>query len=235
MRYLGGKQKAAGSLVAAMAPTLRGRVLWDAFCGGLNVAGKAAEVCQVIASDRDPALIALHRAVHSGWDPPASVTEDEFLAARSLPDSDPRKAFAAFGCSFGGKWGSAYARGEGRNYAAESARSLTRDARRCAVILQLDFMTVQPFFDPSLVIYCDPPYRGTTGYRLGAFDSDAFWTRAAEWAALGVPVFVSEFSAPQGWSVVWTRVQKARMARKKDVEAVMVEKLFYRGPSVCNT
>ena len=37
----------------------------------------------------------------------------------------------------------------------------------------LDYRDVE--IPDEAVVYADPPYRGTTGYSTGEFDSDCFW------------------------------------------------------------
>jgi DNA adenine methylase len=56
--------------------------------------------------------------------------------------------------------------------------------------------------------YCDPPYRGTTGYRTGAWDPAAFDTWCEARARESHEVFVSEFTAPPHWPVVWEKVRR---------------------------
>ena len=51
---------------------------------------------------------------------------------------------------------------------------------------------------PNSVIYCDPPYKGTTGY-VTDFDHDRFWAWVRKQT---VPVFVSEYSAPPDMKTV---------------------------------
>ena len=52
------------------------------------------------------------------------------------------------------------------------------------------------------VVYCDPPYKNTD-HRYGMrFDSERFW----EWVRTrDYPVYVSEYAAPSGFRVVWSR------------------------------
>ena len=45
------------------------------------------------------------------------------------------------------------------------------------------------------LIYCDPPYRGTTGYKTG-FDNDLFWQWCRDKTTEGHTVLLSEYSAP---------------------------------------
>lgn len=84
-------------------------------------------------------------------------------------------------------------------------RSLLRDVPRLAgcEIKCLDFLTCDP---PEVeVIYCDPPYEGTAGYKaVGPFDHKAFWRRCQALAQRS-RVFVSEYACPVPHEEVWSR------------------------------
>ena len=152
MRYLGGKSKHAKEIAKAIAP--RG-LWWDAFCGGFAMATALSEYGPGVASDAHPALISLHRAVAAGWEPPRDFSEEQHKDAQKLPDSNPLKAFAGFGCSFGGLWFHTFAKDSTgkRNYASQAANSLRRGVRgRPVEILRLDFLDVDPFPVPGLTI-----------------------------------------------------------------------------------
>lgn len=174
-----------------------------------------------LVSDANAALIALYRAVRDGWEPPSAVSKEEYRAAKALPDSDPRKAFIGFGCSFGGKWFGGYAeerwyyypsskQSKYRNHTAESGRSLARDipALSACRIERKSFFDVTPSdnsFQPEC-IYADPPYAGTTGYAAtGVFDNERFWHYCQQWASRGVRVFVSEYACPVPHEVAWEK------------------------------
>jgi len=246
MRYVGGKSRHAKEIAKAISP--RG-VWWDAFCGGFAVSEALMQYGPGIASDAHPALISMYQAIQGGWSPPRSMSAEEYARAKTLPDSDPLKAFAGFGCSFGGKWFGGLANpiqgvdrrtgapllrdpiGESsrsvlkvRNYARETADRLAIDLAPVQ-ILRLDFLDVDPFPAPDLTIYCDPPYQGTQGYSTGAFDHARFWDRAQAWAALGARVFVSEYACLVPHRIVWEkRVTSALQGGAKAGDRL--EKLF---------
>jgi DNA adenine methylase len=155
-----------------------------------------------LATDVCAPLIHLYRAVQAGWVPPDRVTAEEYRAARDLPDTDPLKSFAGFGCSFGGKWFAGWARTiPGKMDHRYTKRGLLRDVPKVRAFGIVDFLVETPRPIP-LALYLDPPYRGTTSYGA-AFDHDLFWTRAAEWARF-TDVWVSEYAAPIG-QVVWEK------------------------------
>lgn len=209
MRYLGGKAKIAKWIVAAIRPHIRGRAFWDAFCGGLSVSRElVAAVGPGLVTDTNPALIALYRAVASGWTPPSSITLEDYHAAKLLPDADPRKALIGFGASFGGKWFGGYARstnakGGPRNHLDETSRALVEEVAELAgcEFACLDFLKTKP--KPiNMVMYLDPPYAGTEAYGATApFDHTAFYELALAWSRF-TDVFISEYTCPVGRCVL---------------------------------
>ena len=61
------------------------------------------------------------------------------------------------------------------------------------------------------VIYCDPPYKGTSEY-AGAegFDHDAFYDWCEAQARAGHPVFISEYDMPADrFMPIWSKSVKA--------------------------
>ena len=86
---------------------------------------------------------------------------------------------------------------------------------------------------PGVVLYCDPPYAATTGYKgADAFEHSTFWARAEEWSSAESYVFVSEENAPAGWAEVWTKQRKQQIgANNVDVQRQRTEKLFFKGPA----
>jgi DNA adenine methylase len=180
----------------------------------------------VWSTDINPALIALYKAVQSGWQPPSEVNEETWRAAKALPDSNPLKAFCGFGCSFGGRYFEGYARSSDRaNYAATSKRVVERDCAEALVFACLNFCTVEP--QPiEAVLYLDPPYAKTKGYsRTIAFDSALFFAQAMRWAAF-THVFISEYACPVGVCVFETEKRKT-IAGGQGGGRVGLERLFY--------
>jgi DNA adenine methylase len=229
MRYMGGKSRIAKQLAEVIDRVRKpGQLVWDPFCGGLSMAIALSRNGPVWATDVNAALINMYKAVQAGWAPPTEVSKATYTAAKSLPDSDPMKAFCAVACSFAGKWFGGYALSGSRNYALNARRSLAQ----VRVVQRLDvgdFLSVHP--QPlDAVLYLDPPYRGTTSY-AGAppFDHDLLIQRVQDWAQYA-PVFVSEYAFPLG-RVLWERAQTTTVARDKTAYAPAIERLYYLGPN----
>ncbi len=237
MQYMGGKSRIAKQLAEVIDRVRKpGQIVWDPFCGGLSMAVALSKNGPVWATDVNPALINLYKAVQAGWVPPTEVSKDEYQAAKSLPDTHPMKAFCAVACSFAGKWFGGYAtanlsrnRGRPSHYCKGAASRLPNEAMRVHSFSCGDFLSVQP--QPlDAVLYLDPPYRNTTQYAgAPSFDYDLFVQRVQDWAGHGVPTFVSEYALPVG-RVVWERAQTTTVARDKTAYAPAIERLYYLGP-----
>ena len=80
---------------------------------------------------------------------------------------------------------------------------------------------------PGTTVYCDPPYRGTTGYAVDDLNHAEFYSVAGGWAAKGSAVYVSEYSEPIGvpFKTVWERTRKSTLSAAGNGEN-RKEKLF---------
>lgn len=229
MQYLGGKTRIAKQLAAEIDKVRRpGQWVWDAFCGGLSMTKALSVNGPVYSTDACAPLVNMYQALLAGWDPPASLTEDEYLACKALPDTDPMKAFAGIACSFGAKWFAGYA---GRSRPAyrrpiEGAQKKVRLDRAFANVQLVDFVSVEPRSVDG-VLYLDPPYAGTVGYGgVAAFDHARFVQRVREWSAYA-PVYVSEYAFPVG-ECVWSGVSVTTVnAGKSGAGTPATERLYY--------
>ena len=101
------------------------------------------------------------------------------------------------------------------------AADFSEEQRRRLTIGSVDFAEVE--IPSDSVVYCDPPYRGTCGYRKAKrFDHDRFY----EWALRQtVPVFVSEYAMPEDFVEVAAWKKRCTM---KGAEHTLrtTEKLF---------
>ena len=203
MRYNGGKHSIRKEL-AAIFNSYKPSKYWEPFVGAGSVINEVVAEYK-LGTDLDVSIISLINAVKNGWQPPETLSEEEYREAKKLPETDPVHGFAKYGCSFGGKpWGG-YARSADRNYAKNAKNSLLKDRKRyltaefkVAGYQDIDYRD----FD---LIYCDPPYRGTTSVGCGKpFDHDDFWYWVRK-ISKHATVFVTELQAPEGFEVVWEK------------------------------
>ena len=238
MQYMGGKHRAGRHIAVFLDASLRrlGGDYYEPFVGGCNLLKhlELGEGQRAFMSDANEALIRMYQAYRKGWRPPTEVSKEEHRAARELPNSDPRKAFIRFGCSFGGVWSSGYARASAddpkRNYAQNAYKSLSTKRIGAALYRYGSYTCIgQP---TGATIYCDPPYADTRGYAaIGEFDSAAFWQWARGMAATN-DVFVSEYACPVEHRLVWSKEQKTTctLGDRKTATECLFEVLLESGP-----
>ncbi len=228
MQYLGGKSKTANQ-IAAYLNNIRKPLqpYWEPFTGAGWILERI-HTRPIFASDAHLQLIAMWQALQDGWKPPEIVTEADYQEAKAGKIDDALTAFIGFGCSFGGKWFAGYARGNTSPKA--SAKSILKKINRmdCPTFYQADFMTCYtPAF--GCLIYCDPPYNGTSEYKgIDKFDTAKFWERVRWLEENGHTVVVSEYEAPDDFGCVLEMPTYTEIRAKKGRDS-RVERLFRLG------
>ncbi len=228
MRYLGGKARTAGK-ISSYINSLMEQNGTDTYVEPFVGAGWILEriICgNRYAFDLCQDLIALWSALQNGWIPPETLSKEEYGALREAECSALR-AFAGFGCSHSGKWFGGYAKdSSGRNYAGNAKRSLLKKVPH---ILDVEFKckSYEEVSCCDALIYCDPPYAGTTGYNsVDAFETDKFWKWARRMSKDNI-VVVSEYVAPDDFECVLEIPTKTDM---HGGNMQRVEKLFRLKP-----
>jgi DNA adenine methylase len=214
VRYNGSKGKCT-EITRIVNSLLRpGDLYWEPFLGAAKIM-QGVRWEERFGSDADPNIVGLLNAVQAGWEPPSSVSEDEYklwMSRRKTHVGDPMLGFVGYGCSFGARYFQGYARSkEGTvNFAASARTALLRQKPFLAGVKMFvdDYRNSSPYSHQHVVIYCDPPYEGTkpVGADLKPFDSAAFWEWAKVVARAGHTVLVSEYKCPfPDAAVVWQK------------------------------
>lgn len=199
----------------------------EPFVGGFNMIDKVDGLR--IANDSNYYLIQLFKAIQKGWTPPSVVTEEEYRDARINKEKLPSElvGFIGFCCSYSGKFFGGYARGEGRNYADESARNLLKQAEKIKGIEIYNNSYLDLAIPKESIIYCDPPYQGTTKYK-DQIDYSIFWDWVRKKTDEGHSVFVSEYNAPDDFVCLWSKEVNNTLVQntgsKKGIEKLFVRK-----------
>lgn len=227
MKYMGSKARHAKELLPIILKDRQeGQWYVEPFVGGANVIDKV--VGNRIGADSNLDLIILLKAMsmRDYWVPPFKVSEEEYKAAKSCNQSVLR-SYIGFGLSYGGKWFGGYRRDKigKRDYSLEAYKNYMIQAPRLhGVDFRHSDYTELTIPDRS-IIYCDPPYAGTTKYATGGFNHDKFWQWCRDKVKEGHKVFVSEYSAPDDFISVWEKRVNNTLA--KDTGSKQgVEKLF---------
>lgn len=195
---------------------------------------KIADDIYKIGFDNNKYLIAMLNEAKLGREFPNLISEQQYKDIKDNKETYPLwlVGFVGIGCSFAGKWFGGFARGGIRNYCAESKRNLEKQAKRLNKVdfyygdyKQADSFVTTP---ETTVIYCDPPYAGTTKYH-SAFDHKDFWDWCNKKINEGYRVFVSEYSAPDDWKSIWEKEVISSLDLNTG-NKTSVEKLFTRQP-----
>lgn len=248
MRYIGGKVRQAPRIREAIM-SLRGarsRYL-EPFLGGASVFAAVAPMFEsALGADVVPDLILFWEAIRDGWEPPQSMSAEEYeRLLRAAPS--PLRAWAGFAASYNGRWWGGYGpKAAGRDYLAESYRATMKKSRG----LTGAAFTCAPYWshsvDANTVAYCDPPYEHDTGnHHAGrrtpegsngdrtygasrAFDHRHFWATANAWVDAGALVLVHEYTAPHGWEPVLETARVETMNHKAASSGIRKEVLWVR-------
>lgn len=221
MKYMGSKARIAKHILPIMIEEAEkhGITKWvEPFVGGANMIDKVPSSFERVGYDLNPHTIAALIGIRDHAERlPDSISENEYKSFYGLP-AESFSSLVRFGASFGGKFENGFARGKAadgsnRNYWAETKRNALKQS---PLIQDVQFIcdSYENLSFTDSLIYCDPPYQGTTGYKTGSFDHDKFFDWCKEQAKNNI-VFVSEYNAP--FEQVWQGEIKTNFAstRKK--------------------
>ena len=231
MRYMGSKARHAKHIVPFLMDG-HDQDSWyiEPFMGGGNMLSNVPAKHKW-GNDTAEYAVALLEAVANGWEPPETLTLQEYKAVKGNPENYKKEyvGFVAHCCSYGGvKFGS-YARnkpseGDNSTVPAQQYKALKKQE----VGLIGTKFTCMSYLDLEIpdgsTVYLDPPYASTTGYG-GEFDHEQFW----QWASClskRCRVFVSEYSAPDEWKCIWEKTVSKYVTKKDGKYDKATEKLF---------
>lgn len=217
-------------LVKYLAPIIQSYITSDTvgylepFVGGANMI-QHIKHDRRYASDINRYLIALLQYSQDTNNPlPETITEDEYNRVKNNKDeyADWYVGLVGFCASFGSKFFGGYARDKStnRNIPTERINNLKeqREFLKNIHFKCTDFTKIKPL--SNFVIYCDPPYFGTTKYHSD-LDHTMFWGWVRNYSKNNI-VLVSEYEAPKDFDCVFekevTTCLTTTKPYKKDVE-----------------
>lgn len=208
---MGGKQRVSRHIVEAILKDGVPRDRWfEPFVGGGSVMEKSAPFFEnSLGMDAHEDLIDMWQAVCRGWKPPSFVSRETYNSLRNEDESHALRGFVGFGCSYGGKWFGGYV-GDSLGSPSRATDILVCEQAYKTVMRQAEifqrsgtrfkhglFGSYTPI--PGSVVYCDPPYQSTLGYRgIEPLDHDQYYETLVKWSELGCHVYCSEYEIPQG-------------------------------------
>lgn len=215
MRYMGGKTRIAKEILPLiLADRKEGQYFVEPFCGGCNVTDKVSG--NRIANDSNEYLIATFKGLMSGEKYPEQIDRELYNDVRDCFRAGSDKydlgfmGWVGFMASYRGKffggYSGAYMRSNGKyeDRIAESVRSVMRQVPKLQGVefRTGDYKNLQ--IPDESIIYCDPPYMGTTGYADG-LNHDEFWQWCRERVYEGHKVYISEYQAPDDFIKIWEK------------------------------
>ena len=226
---MGSKKRLAKELIPIITKDLKPNQWYvEPFVGGANLIDKVQHPYK-IGADCNRYLIALLHYVQAGGQLPEEITKEEHQKVKEYMDSYPDwyVGFVGFICSYSGKFMAGYVRnnvlkksGKVEHYQKEHINNLLKQNLSDTTFIYSDYRSLD--IPDNSVIYCDPPYSGTTGYK-DAFDSEAFWDWCRQMKAKGHQIYISEYNAPSDFACIWQKDQNKNLGGT--VQAT-VEKLF---------
>lgn len=234
MRYLGGKFHLSRVIAPLVNTAIQEKMrqgysgeYYEPFVGSAYVMERIHAPYKY-GSDINADIIAMWHALQRGWIPPAYVSHAQYVWCRKNKEHIPAhyRAFVGIGCSFGGKLWNGYAQGINKKDETHSAyTSVMRKIQMCqdVVFASHSYTKLEP---RNAVVYCDPPYAGTTGYKDtgDAFNHIDLWNTMRVWAAdYNNTVYVSEYTAPE-WVPCIQEFQRSRRIHPQ--RATTIERLY---------
>ena len=177
-----------------------------------------------IGADINPnainALISIRDCLHELPKNNQEFTKEDYENLRNGWDYK-HKSYAGFAFAFGSRWLEAWSKGKSKDYVNEAYNS----ARQQSPLLQGVTLVHCAYWDLEIpansLIYCDPPYNGTTSYSrsngLRANISHThFWRWCRKKTTEGHTVFISEYNAPRnGFKCVYQKEQTVTVNLKQ--------------------
>ena len=237
MKYMGSKSRLSKELSKIINKIISEEKIEnyiEPFVGGANLIEKI-ECKKKFGYDINVYLIDMFNALKKGYNPPKMISKEEYMEIKNNKDKFPRElvSIAGFCASYNAKWFGGYAGevntkvGKVRNYYDESVRNLLKQMEliKDVEFISCDYREIK--IENKTLIYCDPPYKGTTEYNISkGFDHDLFWDWVREQSEQNI-VIVSEYNAPDDFKCIYEKSLKTTMdnkSSKKDTEKLFVIK-----------
>ena len=228
MVYMGSKNRIAKELIPIITEKLKPNQWYvEPFVGGANMIDKIEHPYK-LGADNNKYLIALLEAVQNGQELPEYINKDEYIAVKTNKDNYPDwyVGFVGFVSSFRAKFFGGYSgycttkTGIQRNYIKERINNILKQNLDGIKLVCSSYDALD--IPANSIIYCDPPYNGTTKYK-DSFDSDAFWQWCRDKAKEGHTVYVSEYNAPEDFKCIWEKQINSNLG---GTSKTATEKLF---------
>lgn len=232
MKYMGSKARLSKDIVPILQDIIdknKIKTYIEPFVGGANTIDKIK--CEnKIGLDNNKYLISLWQKLQSGYVIPKSLTKEEYDKIKENKDNYPEELVAIAGilATYNAKWFGGYAKitktkiGTTRNYYDESKRNVEKQINNLNDVefICSDYKSLLNKKIKDSLIYCDPPYEGTTKYGDNEFNHKEYWDFVREMSKDNI-VICSEYNAPEDFECIFEKQLTTTMdnaSRKKDTE-----------------
>ena len=233
MKYMGSKKRIVKQILRIMLKERKHNQWWvEPFVGGGNVISGVSG--PRMGSDIDfnaiQALIHIRDNIESLPKNNREFTEFKYLEIKENTSDYEYKSYVGFIASYGGRWLNGWARGKDcrgkdRDYILEAYKNAIVQSKKLKGVVLIHTPYQNLNIPPNSIIYCDPPYKGTTEYCKKGFDSDVFWEWCRTKQKQGHSVFISEYDAPNDFECIF-RKEITNTLEKETGSKTGIEKLF---------
>lgn len=239
MQYMGSKNRISKELVPIIQSYITENTVayLEPFVGGANMIDKI-KCKNKVGCDIHKELIALLKYSQEN-ELPETISEEEYNQVKNNKEDYPDWYVGLVG--FCGSFGAKYFNGFARRYNKDGSlfdvpkqaiNSLRRQSKKEEFknikFLNCNFLDLPINKIKGYVIYCDPPYRGTTKYATKEFPYDEFYDWCREMSKDNI-VLISEYNMPDDFECIWQKETKVNFDSNRvsnDSKNNRIEKLF---------
>lgn len=211
MKYMGSKARHAKHILPIILKNRKeGQWYVEPFVGGGNLIDKVTG--NRIGGDSNLYVIEALKLIR---DNPNSLpkdrsefTEEMYREIKKTQNPVGLAGYAGYALSFGGKWFCGFRKPtDKRDYIKEAWNNARKQSPLLFGVELSHAVYIDLEIPPNSIIYCDPPYEGTTEYSANKekFDHEKFWDWVRQKSQEGHEIFVSEYKAPEDFKCVWQR------------------------------
>ena len=243
MKYMGSKNRIAKDIVPILEKAYYDNeceIFIDVCCGGCNLIDKINQNIPRYANDLNEYLIEMWRGIQSGVEYPTKIDKDLYNIARgNFNDKNYGSSMTlgligwiGFMASYNGRFFDGGYSGhnvqikgnKNRDYITENINNILKQKELVKDVI----FTNKSLFDISpnkkSLIYFDIPYKNTKQYSISKnFNYEEFYKKCFELKQQGHVIFISEYSMPKEFRLVWGKEIKTHMNQKAEDRT---EKLF---------
>ena len=201
----------------------------------MNLIDKVPEDIPRFANEINEYLIELVKKLQEGWLPNKNISETEYLEIKNNQNKYPKYllGYVGYQLTFSSQWFGSYRRDNigKRNYSIEAYNNIAKQAPKLKDIQLYNLSYDEVPLKPNSILYCDPPYRNTSGYETTkeGFDYDKFYNWCIEKHNGGHQVFISEYWLPEDrFTCIWSKEVNSSLTKdtgsKKNTEKLFIVK-----------